>query len=154
MARPATIGMTLVEIVVILAVLAVVAGIGFSMFGSGGSVARAARDVATVVRLARWSAVSTGGATVVLESDAGDLLRVPGNGFECALGDAHQVLWRRPQGVVLDWPRAGVAFAPDGRPRRCDGAGVGNTTIGVLGRDGTRAAVIVAVTGRVRWELR
>jgi Tfp pilus assembly protein FimT len=154
MARPSTIGMTMVEIVVVLAVLALVVVVGFSAFGSGNSVGRAARDVAAVVRLARWAAVSAGGATVVLEGDAGDLVRAAGSGFGCRPGDAAQIVWRRPQAVVLDWPRAGLAFAPDGRPRRCDGAGVGNTTIAILGRDGSRAAVIVAVTGRVRWELR
>ena len=146
-------GLALVELIVLMTVLALVAGALLWSGLRGPSAAGVARELATAVSLTRWSVVQEGAARTLLASPGGDLSAAPGYACEVAASGA-RATWSPPPGTRVGWPPMGLAFAPDGRPRRCDGSAVGNTTILIEGPRGDRAAVIVASLGRVRWERR
>ena len=137
----------------LLAVLSLLTG-GLKWSGLlGASAAGVARELATAVSVARWSSVQEGVARTLLASAGGEVSTAPGYACEVAAAGA-LFAWSPPPRTRVGWPPMGLAFAPDGRPRRCDGSAVGNTTILVEGSRGDRAAVIVASLGRVRWERR
>jgi prepilin-type N-terminal cleavage/methylation domain-containing protein len=154
MCRSVRSGITLAELLLALAVIGIVAGIASSVAGRGGAASRTAREVATAVRGARWLAVSEGRPVVLVALPSGSLARTSGGAFACESGAPLRTVWEQTSGVLVAFPSRGIAFAPDGRPRRCDGSGAGNTTIGIASRSGDRAAVIVSITGRIRWERR
>lgn len=146
-------GLTLIESLVVLAVLAV-ALTPVMLFGlSRPSAASVARDLTRVATLTRWTAVQEGTPRTLFVTQAGRGLVVASGPYTCDPEAASDV-WSAPPRSLVGWPRMGLAFAPDGRPRRCDGSAVGNTTVLVEGPRGDEAAVIVASLGRVRWERR
>ena len=149
------VGLTLIEMLVVLALLGLAIGGGAHWIVSRASAAATAQDLVRHLMATRWSAVTAGAPrTLVLVSAPPGMTEVDGV-FAC---DREGLLvrhhWEPPRGTVLRWPPMGLAFAPDGRPLRCDGSAVGNTTILIEGPRGDRAAVIVASLGRVRWERR
>ena len=148
--RPA---LTLVEVIVVLAVLGVLLGALMWSGLRGPSAAGVAQELARIVALARWSSVQAGAARTLVASAAGELSAVPGYACDAASPGTRPV-WSPPPRTIIDWPTMGLGFAPDGRPRRCDGSAVGNATIPIEGPQNDRAAVIVASLGRVRWERR
>jgi len=144
--------LSLVELVAVMALFAIV------LATAAVAVSRSAvhRDAATLARTltsTRWLAVTTG-VPVALVSDGDALHRMVGGPLRCGLPPVGVPVWSSTRPLALTWPTAGLAFGPHGRPLRCDGSAVGNTTITLTGRDGSRAAVIVASLGRVRWERR
>lgn len=148
-------GVVLIEMIAVLALVAVVLGIGSWWNQRGPTAAAMAEVLARVVAVSRWSAVHDGSPRVLLASPLGEELSAVRGAFECdAPVSERRVVWSVPPRTIVGWPVMGLAFAPDGRPRRCDGSGVGNTTILIEGPRGDRAAVIVAALGRVRWERR
>jgi prepilin-type N-terminal cleavage/methylation domain-containing protein len=144
---------TLIELLVVLAVFGILLGAFVWTSLRGPSAAGVAQELARIVALARWSAVQEGAARTLLASAGGELAVAPGYACSSAAPGARPS-WSPPPRTLVDWPVMGLAFAPDGRPRRCDGSAVGNATIPVEGPRGDRAAVIVASLGRVRWERR
>ena len=148
-------GLSVVEVLVALALLTIVLGGGTLLSMRSTQAGRTAQDLARHVSMTRWSVVSAGTpSTLVGGSLPGDIDEVVG-AFACHPGGLLvRRRWAPPRGTVVRWPPMGLAFAPDGRPRRCDGSAVGNTTILIEGPRGDRAAVIVASLGRVRWERR
>lgn len=144
---------TLIELLVVLAVLGVLLGaLAWSVL-RGPSAAAVAQELARVVTLARWTAVQEGVARTLLSSAGSELSVAPGYACDAAAPGGRPT-WSPPPRTLVDWPTRGLAFAPDARPRRCDGSAVGNATILIEGPRGDRAAVIVASLGRVRWERR
>ena len=145
-------GVTVVELLIVLLALAIVS-IAVLAMRDGGS---AHRDAAALVRAltsARWLAIVTGEPIALVPN--GDSLHLDsGAPLHCNRSPAGAPVWVPSRPGVWRWPGMGLAFAPDGRPRRCDGSAVGNTTILIEGPRGDRAAVIVASLGRVRWERR
>lgn len=146
-------GLTFVEVIVVLVVLALLLGALMWSGLWGPSAAGVAHELTRAVSLARWSSVQQGAATTLLASAAGKLSATSGYACEATTSGA-RFTWSPPPRTLVGWPAMGLAFAPDGRPRRCDGSAVGNTTILIEGPRGDRAAVIVAALGRVRWERR
>ena len=138
-----------------LAVLAVLAAGYVWMLDAPAAADRVARDLVRVISVARLTTVLEGRPTTLLTvpGETKGVARVQGFGCEVLTVEASHV-WAWPGRVQVGWPAMGLAFAPDGRPRRCDGSAVGNTTILIEGPRGDRAAVIVASLGRVRWERR
>ena len=148
-------GLVLIEMIVVLAVVGIVLGIGIWWSQRGPSAAAVAQVLARIVVVSRWSAVHDGNPHVLLASASGAELSAVRGAFACNVPTPERrVIWSVPPRTFVGWPAMGLAFAPDGRPRRCDGSGVGNTTIHIEGPRGDRAAVIVASLGRVRWERR
>ena len=149
-------GMALVESIAVLAVVGILLGFGVWWSQRGPSAAAVAQELVRVVVASRWSAVHEGlPRTLLVAGATGDDIFAVAGSFGCDDGAAgKRVVWSRPPRTFVGWPAMGLAFAPDGRPRRCDGSGVGNTTILIDGPRGDRAAVIVASLGRVRWERR
>ena len=148
-------GLSVVEMLVVLALL------GLGLWRVAGWIvnrtyaADTAQDLVRHVTHARWSAVSVGTPKTLVLVDAPLGIAELEGVFACdpdGLVVRHR--WEPPRGIHVRWPAMGLAFAPDGRPRRCDGSAVGNTTILIEGPRGDRAAVIVASLGRVRWERR
>lgn len=146
-------GLTLVELLLVIAILALIAGLALHGAAARPAAASVARELAALLTSTRWLASSSGQPLSLLRSpgSGGALVRVAGYACDPADGGA---LWAPPARTEFTWPALGLAFAPDGRPRRCDGSAVGNNTIAVEGARGDRAAVIVASLGRVRWERR
>lgn len=145
--------LSIVEVLVVIAVVAVLAAL------AAPSVSRrsAHRDAAALSRAltsTRWLAVTTGAPSSLFAQ--GDVVhRSVGVPLRCdSPPSGGEPAWTATGPLTLTWPTAGIAFGPDGRALRCDGSAVGNATIILTGRDGSRAAVIVASLGRVRWERR
>ena len=148
-------GLVLTEMMVVLAVLGIVLSLVAWSSQRGVSASAVAQELARIVVAARWSAVHEGQPRTLLVSAGSDEISAVRGAFRCDdLGPDRRVIWSAPPRTFVGWPAMGLAFAPDGRPRRCDGSGVGNTTILIEGSRGDRAAVIVASLGRVRWERR
>ena len=148
-------GLTGVEMLVVLALLGLAfGGIALWIVARTGA-AVVARELVRHVTYTRWSVVSSGAPkTLVFVGAPPGIVEIDGV-FACAPdGLLARRLWGSPRSVLVRWPPMGLAFAPDGRPRRCDGSAVGNTTILIEGPSGDRAAVIVSSLGRVRWERR
>ena len=150
-------GFTGVELLVVLVLLGLAFGgvASWIVTVTRNRAAVAAHELARHVTYTRWSAVSSGAPkTLVFVGTPPGIVEIAG-AFACTSdGFLARRLWGPPKRVLVGWPSMGVAFAPDGRPRRCDGSAVGNTTILIEGPRGDRAAVIVASLGRVRWERR
>ena len=148
-------GVALAEVIVVLAVLGVLLSLGVWWSQRGASASVVAQELARIITATRWSAVHEGQPrTLLAGAGSDDLSALPGS-FTCnEMVPGRRVIWTAPPRTVVGWPAMGLAFAPDGRPRRCDGSGVGNTTIVIEGSRGDRAAVIVASLGRVRSERR
>ena len=147
--------MTIVEAAVVLAVVGIMLVAGTLWNQRGPSTSLVAQELVQLLVVMRWAAVHEGLPRTVLSSPSGDELRVAYGSFLCnAEGSGTRTVWSSPPRVSVGWPAMSVSFAPDGRPRRCDGSAVGNTTILIEGPRGDRAAVIVASLGRVRWERR
>ena len=143
---------TLVEALVVLLVVALLAGVSWASLGR----ATAHRDAASLARaltVARWLAVASGTPSALVPL-ASDLHVVSGAPLRCDTAPSGAPAWTPSGPTVPRWPSAGLAFGGHGRPLRCDGSAVGNTTIELSARDGSRAAVVVASLGRVRWERR
>ena len=153
--RSSVVGFTVVEMLVVLALLALALGGVAALIVSRDRAAATAQALVRHVAYTRWSAISTGSSrTLVFVAAPPGITEIDGV-FACeAVGLLARRRWTPPRGTLVNWPPMGLAFAPDGRPRRCDGSAVGNTTILVEGPRGDRAAVIVASLGRVRWERR
>ena len=148
-------GLALIEAVAVVAVFAIVLSFGVWWSHRYPRAATVAQNLVRVVVASRWSAVHEGVPRSLVQGASGDEIRVMAGGYTCDDGAAGaRVVWARPPRTFVSWPAMGLAFAPDGRPRRCDGSGVGNTTVLIEGPRGDRAAVIVASLGRVRWEQR
>ena len=148
-------GWSLIETLVVLALLAavLVAGAWWSL--RDPSAAAIAQELARVATTVRWSAVSEGVPVLMLSAGPDPVLRSLRGRYACqADTEDTRLVWTAPARSSIGWPAMGLAFAPDGRPRRCDASAVGNTTILIEGPRGDRAAVIVASLGRVRWERR
>ena len=148
-------GLSLVEMLIVLALLGLALGGVAHWIVSRANAAAMAQDLVRHLTHARWSAVTAGTPrTLVLVDTSSGVVEISGV-FACDTeGLSVRQGWVAPRGTLLRWPPMGLAFAPDGRPRRCDGSAVGNTTILIEGPRGDRAAVIVASLGRVRWERR
>ena len=145
---------SLFEVLVVLAVLGMLL-IGYAlMFARTASAARLAQELTRVVAGVRWAAVQDGAPRTVAAAEVGNRLVVVRGEYACSHSPTSTVIWDWPARATTRLPPMGLAFAPDGRPRRCDGSGVGNTTILIEGPRGDRAAVIIASLGRVRWERR
>lgn len=154
MASPrSAVGVVLIELLVAVVVIMILVTWWIAPFGRSVSAAAVAQDLVRFVSVTRWRAVAAGTAKTLLAAGSTPPSLVLVSDFVCEIEDA-SVLWSAPARVSVAWPRMGLVFAPDGRPRRCDGSGVGNTTIVIEGPRGDRAAVIVASLGRVRWEPR
>ena len=147
------IGLTLVELLVVIGLLALIAGLALHVASARPAAASVARELAALLTSTRWLASSSGQPVSLLRSPDSGAALVRVTGYTCDSADV-AALWAPPARTGVGWPALGLAFAPDGRPRRCDGSAVGNTTIVVDGARGDRAAVIVASLGRVRWERR
>ena len=147
-------GFVLLEVIATLVVLGVLLVLAVWWNQRAPSAVAVAQLLARIVTVTRWSAIQDGNPRVLLASNSGKELSEVRGAFGCdtRVSD-RRVIWSA-QGTRLTWPSMGLAFAPDGRPRRCDGSAVGNTTILIEGPRGDRAAVIVASLGRVRWERR
>jgi hypothetical protein len=106
------------------------------------------------VRHARWLAVASGEAAILLARDARSVVLVRGPAWGCDVPDGATPAWEASgRGLSLAWPSRGIAFGADGFPRSCRGDGVGSAT--ALVEDGVAsAAVIVSSLGRIRWERR
>lgn len=146
-------GLTLVELLVVIALVALLAGVTMRVAGARPSAAAVAREVAALLTSARWLALGSGQPVTLLRRAPFEAGLVRLGAFTCDAEGAAPV-WTPPARSGFAWPALGLAFAPDGRPRRCDGSAVGNATILIEGPGGDRAAVIVASLGRVRWERR
>jgi hypothetical protein len=145
--------MTLTELLVVVAVVLVVAGLAVILLRPPAPVG-AARELALTVRHARWLAVASGEAAILLARDGRSVVLVRGPTWDCVVPDGATPVWQaRGRDLALAWPTRGIAFAADGFPRSCHGDGVGSAT--ALVEDGvTSAAVIVSSLGRIRWERR
>ena len=138
-----------------LALLGVALSVGAWWHLRDPSAVALARELTRVVTTSRWSAVHEGAPVLILAGGTDVELRVLRGRYDCEAGPHEtRLTWTAPPRSFIGWPAMGLAFAPDGRPRRCDGSAVGNTTIVIEGVRGDRAAVIVASLGRVRWERR
>ena len=148
-------GWSLIETLVVLALVGVSLAAGAWWSLRDPSAAAIAQELARIVTTVRWSAVNEGTPVLMLSAGPDPELRsLPGR-YACqADAEDTRLVWTAPARSYIGWPAMGLAFAPDGRPRRCDGSAVGNTTILIEGARGDRAAVIVASLGRVRWERR
>ena len=145
-------GVTAVEFLIFLALLAIVITAALGVRG-GNSAYRDAATLARALTAARWFAVGTGEAVALVAGD--DALHVAiGSPLRCDREPSGAPVWQRSRPGSWRWPVMGLAFGAHGRPLRCDGAAVANTTIVLTGRDGSRAAVVIASLGRVRWERR
>jgi Tfp pilus assembly protein FimT len=147
-------GFSIAELLVVVGLFAIALGMGMWSWLRSPSAASVARELASVVSASRWTAVHLGAPRLLAADGTGQDLHVTQGGYGCAGATEGPVVWSAPARSVVGWPAMGIAFAPDGRPRRCDGSAVGNTTILIEGPRGDRAAVIVASLGRVRWERR
>ena len=146
------VALALVEVLLVLAVLGVLAGGAWVALGR----ATAHRDAAALARAlasARWLAVTTGEPRALVARGS-DLHVVAGAPLRCDAVATGAPAWSPSRTIDLRWPVAGLAFGSHGRPLRCDGSAVGNATIELVAGDGSRAAVVVAALGRVRWERR
>ena len=144
--------LTAVEILLVLSLLAAV--VSASVWISRGSAAH--RDAASLARTlasARWLAVATGMPTMLVARDRAIYL-ARGAPLNCDSEPTGAPVWGPSRPGTWRWPAMGLAFGAHGRPLRCDGSAVGNTTITLTSRDGSRAAVIVSSLGRIRWERR
>lgn len=151
--RTLTTGVTLVELLVVIAVLGALSFVVVAMTRPRPAHEHA-RMLAHAVGLQRWRSVQEGHAVVLRTSSLGNTVVAWRGRFSCEVPDGAPVLVEQRSDVTVRWPGMALAFGADGRPRRCDGSGVGNATIEVADRHGNRAAVIVAALGRVRWEPR
>lgn len=142
----------MVELLVVVALVAIVLT-ATAVAIARPSVHRDAEALARTLSSARWLAVSTGVPTALIAHDDA-LYRSAGAPLRCDVRPTGTASWTPSRPLTLTWPAAGLAFGAHGRPLRCDGSAVGNATITLTGRDGSRAAVIVASLGRVRWERR
>ncbi len=148
-------GWSLIETLVVLALLGMALSVGVWWQLRDPSAVAIAQELARVVTTSRWSAVHEGAPVLMLIAGDDAELRSLRARYACeAHPDETRLAWTAPPRSFIGWPTMGLAFAPDGRPRRCDGSAVGNTTILIEGARGDRAAVIVASLGRVRWERR
>ena len=148
-------GLSVVEMLVVLALLGLALGGVAHWIVSRAHAAATAQDLVRHVTYTRWSAVSAGTPKTLVFVDTPPGIAEIDGVFACdPVGLLGRHRWRPPRGTLVRWPIMGLAFAPDGLPRRCDGSAVGNTTILIEGPRGDRAAVIVASLGRVRWERR
>jgi len=144
--------LTTAEILLVLSVLAAV--ISASVWLLRGSTAH--RDAASLARTltsARWIAVATGMPTMLVSRDQAIYLG-RGEPLNCDREPTGAPVWEPSRPVAWRWPAMDLAFGAHGRPLRCDGSAVGNTTITLNGRDGSSAAVVIASLGRIRWERR
>lgn len=146
-------GLTLTEALVVLAVLAIAGVFVLGATLRGPSAASIAQELTRLATLTRWNAVQESAPRTLLAVGGGEFLAVVDGSYQCDAQWGREV-WTAPPRSWIGWPSMGLAFAPDGRPRRCDGSAVGNNTILVEGPRGDQAAVIVASLGRVRWERR
>lgn len=146
-------GITLLEVVLVVALVSLFAAVGVYASRPAPS-AIVARELTDVLTSQRWNAVNQGRPVVIHLSDRGNTLVTSLGRFGCVGGPASSVLFNLRPDVRVHWPSMALAFDPQGRARRCDGSGPGNTTIGIVDRRGNQAAVIVAALGRVRWEQR
>lgn len=144
--------LTMVELLVVLGVLALVAGVALLVWRPD-SAHRDAAALARTLTSARWLAVASGTPSVLVARD-GAVHLVAAAPPRCDLQPTGEPVWAATRPLSLQWPAPGLVFGAHGRPLRCDGSAVGNTTITLRARDGSRAAVIVASLGRVRWERR
>jgi len=148
-------GLTLSELLIVLSLITILTTVG-AVLAARPTPARDARTLAAALTHARWQAVHLGAPVAIgMAPDRRVTRSVTTYGVPHCDGvtDA-DVIWQPSRRVNLSWPRHGLVFGPDGRPRRCDGSGVGNTTIVLDGPGGSQAAVIIASLGRVRWESR
>ena len=149
------VGLTVVELLVVLALLGAAMGGVAQWLVARPSAADVARELVRHLTSSRWSAVSAGAPTTLVLLDVTKGIAEIDGVYACdPAGFVARHRWVPPRRFSVRWPIMGLAFAPDGRPRRCDGSAVGNTTILIEGPRGDRAAVIVASLGRVRWERR
>lgn len=147
-------GLSIVEMLVVLALLAIVVGVGLVVLRPN-VVHRDAAALAAAVRSVRWLAVTSGAHVAIVRGQDGSLFRHRADSSSCrAPTPVGAPIWTPTVPVVSTWPVGGLTFGPHGRPLRCDGSAVGNATLLLSGRDGARAAVVVASLGRVRWERR
>ena len=148
-------GWSLIEVLAGLALLGMALSVGVWWQLRDPSAVAIAQELARVVTTSRWSAVSEGAPVLMLAGGTDVELRTLRGRYACKADPGEtKAAWTAPPRSFIGWPAMGLAFAPDGRPRRCDGSAVGNTTIVIEGARGDRAAVIVASLGRVRWERR
>ena len=145
-------GLTAIELLIVLSVLAI-GVIGAVVIRGGGSAHRDAASLARALTSARWLAVATGTPTTLVARDQAIYLG-RGAPLNCDREPTGAPVWEPSRPVALRWPAMGLAFGAHGRPLRCDGSAVGNTTITLSGRDGSSAAVVIASLGRIRWERR
>ena len=143
--------MSIVELLVALAIL----GLAIVMVKvvGGGSAHREAAALAHTLATTRWLAVTSRAPHTLVEDDGAVYVHV-GVPPYCERTSPGQLVWSSSQPLAIGWPPSDLVFAPHGRPLRCDGSAVGNTTITLTSRDGSRAAVIVSSLGRIRWERR
>jgi len=144
--------LALVELLVVLAILGAVLSWA-AIAGGRGAVDRDAAALARALTSGRWLAVTSGEPTMLIAQGSGVHIEA-GPPLRCDRPPVRAPVWSASRPLVLTWPTAGLAFGPHGRPLRCDGSAVGNATVTLTGHDGSRAAVIVASLGRVRWERR
>ena len=150
-----SLGWVLAETIVVLAIVGILLGLGVWWSNRGPTATAVAQELVRVVVASRWSAVHEGVPRSLVAGASEHEIRAVAGSFTCVDDAAGApVVWSWPPRTFVGWPAMGLAFAPDGRPRRCDGSGVGNTTVLIEGPRGDRAAVIVASLGRVRWERR
>jgi len=150
--RRRRIATTLPELLIVLAVVAIALG-ALLVASRRGGIQRDAAALARAVTSARWLAVSMGVPSALVMHD-GAVHLVSSAPPRCDLTPSGEPHWVPSRPLSLHWPAAGLVFGAHGRPLRCDGSAVGNATITLSARDGSRAAVIVASLGRVRWEPR
>ena len=148
-------GVTLTELLVAIAIVTIIGGVALSSRLSMRTTASAAADgLARTLAVQRSLSVRSGAPASLRQDGSGNIVRLTGGAYGCDADGDVSLVFEPPPRSAIDWPGMALAFAPDGRPRRCDGSAVGNTTILIEGPRGDRAAVIVASLGRVRWERR
>ena len=146
-------GLTLLETIVVMGIVVALVAVGIFV-ARPSAVDLDAQALASSLRAQRWRAVQGGLPVVVRADNANRALFLTQGVFSCDSMPLSATAFTARPNVTLTWPSSALAFDSDGRARRCDGGGAGNTTIGLTDRRGNQAAVIVATLGRVRWERR
>lgn len=137
-------GFTLLELALVLLILGIVAGTALPLFAGArdGAAVRAARaELAAAFAVARLTAIRSGGASIVVDTDSGDVWIETAGGFRTT-----SYPLRARYGVTVSSTRASPVAL------RYDALGIGritNATIHVTRRSAS-ASLVVSAYGRVR----